>query len=119
MELNVYDLMRGGRTRWKVENETFNTLKNQGYEFEHNFGHGNKNLNMVFTMLMFLAFAIDQLQQISCAFFQAALKKAGSRIALWQKIKSLFTTYYINSWQDLFESIAFGHKGAQLAPDTS
>jgi hypothetical protein len=118
-ESNVYDLMRGGRTRWKIENETFNTLKNQGYQFEHNFGHGNKNLNMVFTMLMFLAFAIDQLQQISCAFFQAALKKAGSRIALWQKIKSLFTTYYINSWQDLFESIAFGHKGAQLAPDTS
>jgi hypothetical protein len=23
--------MRGGRARWKIENETFNTLKNQGY----------------------------------------------------------------------------------------
>ena len=76
-ESNVYDLMRGGRTRWKIENETFNTLKNQGYQFEHNFGHGNKNLNVVFTMLMFLAFAIDQLQQISCTFFQAALEEVG------------------------------------------
>src|SRR2546421_3841584 len=28
---NVYHLMRGGRARWKIENETFNTLKNQGY----------------------------------------------------------------------------------------
>jgi len=28
---NVYRLMRGGRARWKIENETFNTLKNQGY----------------------------------------------------------------------------------------
>ena len=27
----VYLFMRGGRARWKVENETFNTLKNQGY----------------------------------------------------------------------------------------
>ena len=31
----VFDLMRAGRARWKVENETFNTLKNQGYNFEH------------------------------------------------------------------------------------
>jgi hypothetical protein len=40
-------IMRGGRARWKVENETFNTLKNQGYHFEHNFGHGAKNLSVV------------------------------------------------------------------------
>jgi len=32
---NVYKLMRGGRARWKIENETFNTLKNQGYNFDH------------------------------------------------------------------------------------
>lgn len=118
-ESNAYDLMRGGRTRWKIENETFNTLKNQGYQFEHNFGHGNKNLNLVFTMLMFLAFTIDQLQQIGCHFFQDALNRWGSRTALWRKTKALFITYYIDSWQDLYESIAFGHKGARLAPDTS
>lgn len=118
-EFNAYDLMRGGRTRWKIENETFNTLKNQGYQFEHNFGHGNKNLSMVFAMLMFLAFGIDQLQQISCAFFQSALKKEGSRTSLWRKIRALFTTYYIKSWQDLFEAIFHGHKGATLTPDTS
>ncbi len=28
---NVFQLMRGGRAPWKIENETFNTLKNQGY----------------------------------------------------------------------------------------
>jgi len=37
---NAQALMRAGRARWKIENETFNTLKNQGYHFEHNFGHG-------------------------------------------------------------------------------
>ena len=68
---------------------------------------------------MFLAFAIDQLQQISCNFFQAALKKVRTRAALWQKMKSQFEIYYIKSWQDLFEAIAFGHKGAILTPDTS
>jgi hypothetical protein len=118
-EFNVDALMRGGRTRWKIENETFNTLKNQGYEFEHNFGHGDKYLNIIFTMLMFLAFAIDQVQQIGCSFFQAALDRWGTRAALWRKIQALFTSYYISSWQDLFQSIAFGHKGAILTPDTS
>ncbi len=38
---NVFEIMKGGRSRWKVENETFNTLKNQGYPFEYNFGHGH------------------------------------------------------------------------------
>ncbi len=30
---NAMDLMRAGRARWRIENETFNTLKNQGCEF--------------------------------------------------------------------------------------
>jgi hypothetical protein len=28
---NLFAIMKGGRARWKIENETFNTLKNQGY----------------------------------------------------------------------------------------
>lgn len=28
---NIGDLVKGGRARWKIENETFNILKNQGY----------------------------------------------------------------------------------------
>ena len=40
---NVYEVMRADRARWKIENETFNTLKNQGYTFQHNYGHGYKN----------------------------------------------------------------------------
>ena len=33
---NARHLIRGGRARWKFENETFNTLMNPGYHFEHN-----------------------------------------------------------------------------------
>ncbi|MBW2708750.1 MAG: transposase, partial [Deltaproteobacteria bacterium] len=43
---NAYELMRGGHARWKIENETFNTLKNQGYHFGHNYGLGKKNLSV-------------------------------------------------------------------------
>jgi hypothetical protein len=48
----VYQLMRSGRARWKIENETFNTLKNQGYNFEHNFGHGYQHLSEAVRKLM-------------------------------------------------------------------
>src|SRR5438128_12426465 len=67
---NVYKLMRGGRARWKIENETFNTLKNQGDNFEHNYGHGEQNLSVVFAMLMMLAFLVDQTQQLCCNLFR-------------------------------------------------
>jgi hypothetical protein len=52
----VYPLMRGGRARWRIENETFNTLKNQGYHFEHNYGHGYQHLSGVLAVLMMVAF---------------------------------------------------------------
>jgi hypothetical protein len=32
---DVWAIMRGGRDRWKIENETFNTLKNQGCQPAH------------------------------------------------------------------------------------
>lgn len=50
------ELVAVARARWKVENETFNTLKNQGYQLEHNFGHGNQYLASVLASLMMLAF---------------------------------------------------------------
>jgi hypothetical protein len=44
---NIQELVSVGRARWKIEHETFNTLKNQGYHLEHNYGHGKKNLQLI------------------------------------------------------------------------
>lgn len=107
--LNVMALMRGGRARWKVENETFNTLKNQGYHFEHNFGHGQHNLSVVFAVLMMLAFLVDQIQQLGDAWFQAALKKKKRLCRLWEKIRALFTTLDFKSMAELFQAIVYGY----------
>src|SRR6266516_332151 len=87
---NVYHLMRGGRARRKIENETFNTLKNQGYHFEHNYGHGTQNLSVVFAMVMMLAFLVDQTQQLCCALFQAVWVKMGSNRHLCERMRALF-----------------------------
>src|ERR1700722_13172989 len=42
---NVAQLAACGRARWKIENEGFNVLKTKGYNLEHNFGHGKRNLD--------------------------------------------------------------------------
>jgi hypothetical protein len=105
---NVFHLMRGGRARWKIENETFNTLKNQGYHFEHNYGHGEQHLSVVFAMLMMLAFLVDQTQQLCCALFQAVWAKLGSKRLLWERMRALFYDYALTSMRQLFEALLYG-----------
>ena len=105
---NVFHLMRGGRARWKIENETFNTLKNQGYHFEHNYGHGEQHLAVVFAMLMMLAFLVDQTQQLCCALFQAVWAKLGSKRLLWERMRALFYDYALASMRQLFEALLYG-----------
>ena len=107
---SVFHLMRGGRARWKIENETFNTLKNQGYNFEHNYGHGTQNLSVVFAMLMMLAFLVDQTQQLCCALFQAVWAKLGSKRLLWERMRALFYDYAFASMRQLFEALFYGFK---------
>ena len=116
---NVYEIVRGGRARWKIENETFNTLKNQGYNFEHNYGHGEKNLSTVFAMLMMLAFLIDQAQQLYCPLFQAAWEKLGSKKSLWEHVRAAFIMFYVKSWKSLYEGLIYGLVGNDFIPDTS
>jgi hypothetical protein len=106
----VYQLMRGGRARWRIENETFNTLKNQGYHFEHNFGHGYQHRSVVFALLMMLAFLVDQVQQLCCPLFQAVWAKLGSKRRLWERMRALFSDYALDSMRQLFEALFYGIK---------
>ena len=61
--------------------------KNQGYEFEHNFGHCERHRtrrlhgDRVFACLMKLAFGIDQLHKTCCPRFQAAQARAERSLA--------------------------------------
>ena len=119
-ELNALALMRAGRARWRIENETFNTLKNQGYHFEHNFGHGDKHLATVFAYLMMLAFLIDQVQQRCCALFQAARAKAGRSRYFRERLRAMFLNYELPDWEVFYRALAFGHRAPVPIPlDTS
>ena len=116
---NVYDIMRGGRARWKIENETFNTLKNQGYHFEHNYGHGKKNLSVILALLMMLAFLVDQVLEISCNLFKGALQEKKQRVRLWETIRELFNSFLFDSMNQIYEAILFGHQKPKIVINTS
>jgi len=103
---NIKEFTKGARARWRIENETFNTLKNQGYEFEHNFGHGNKYLHTIFTHLMILAFFVDQCLQAVNKRFQAALKKIGAKYVLWEQMRSSLYWFRLPDFETLYHILA-------------
>jgi hypothetical protein len=112
-EENVVLFMRGARARWKIENETFNTLKNQGYQFGHNFGLGKQHLSEVFVLLMMLAFLVDQIQQLCCPLFQAAWKRWKTKRSLWEKVRSKFHEFHIETMEELYRAL-IDHKPVPL-----
>ena len=107
---NAYDIMRGGRARWKIENETFNTLKNQDYHLEHNFGLGEQHLSAVFATLMVLAFLADQIQKLCWPMFEAAWHKYGSKKALWEAMRQIFKCFRLSSANILYDALVHGVK---------
>lgn len=99
---NIMKIMRGGRARWKIENETFNALKNLGYNFGHNYGHGKNYLSTIFCMLMMLAFLIDQVQEISCILFQKCRARLHTYRKLWETMRALFHMVRLDSWENFY-----------------
>ena len=102
----ITDLELTGNTVVEIENETFNTLKNQGYQFEHNFGHGYENLRTNFALLMLLDFLIDQIQQRVNRLFHLALAEEKRLIRLWEKVREVFDMVNCNSMETIYKIIA-------------
>ena len=103
---SVEPVMRAGRARWKIENETFNTLKNQGYNFEHNYGHGQQNLATILALLMLLAFLVDQMIQRCWRLFRQVRGGLRTKAKLWESVRSLFKVKRFPSMETLYRQIA-------------
>jgi hypothetical protein len=57
---NVETIAKGGRLRWKIENEGFNVQKNNGYEMEHPYSEHHNGFR-IFYLLLLIAHYISQL----------------------------------------------------------
>lgn len=104
-EDNIQEFTAVARARWKIENETFNTLKNQGYHLEHNYGHGKQFLTTNFALLTFLAFLTDQIAQHLDTNFQKAKVVCKTFKALWQKVRYIFYLLPVMSMNAVYKFI--------------
>src|SRR3984957_20178646 len=102
---NVGEIVACGRARWKIENESFNVLKNHGYELEHNFGHGQKFLAMTLAALNLLAFAWHTVLELLEPPWQAAREAAAKRTSFFAHILMLTAYVVFPSWLLLLESL--------------
>lgn len=102
-EENITTLVKGAKCRWKIENECFNTLKNQGYYIKHNYGHGKKNLCFNFYLLTLLAFFFHQIFELTDHLYQDCRKKFGSKRNMWDNLRAYIKILVFESWEILLD----------------
>lgn len=109
----VEQVADAGRARWKVENEGFNVLKNQGYAFEHNFGHGHQHLSTVLLTMLFLAFLFHSVLHLTWPLYQALRQALGARRNFFNDLRALTRYFYFPCWDAM---IAFMAKELEVEP---
>jgi len=102
---NVADIVACARARWKIENETFNVLKNNGYPLEHNFGHGKQHLAMIFAALNLLAFAIHTVCDCTEQLWIAARQAKRSRARFFEHIRTITAYLVFPDWRTLMTTL--------------
>lgn len=108
----VAALAQVGRTRWKIENEAINVLKNHGYHLEHNFGHGHQHLATVLFSLNLLAFLTHTAQHLVNDAYRLLRETLAVRRTFFHDLKALTRYMLFESWEALF---AFMLDGLELA----
>ncbi len=101
----VAEIVACARARWKIENESFNVLKSNGYHLEHNFGHGKQNLAMMFAAMNLLAFALhtvcDCLEQL---WINARTAKR-ARTRFFEHIRTITAYLVFPDWTTLMQTL--------------
>jgi hypothetical protein len=102
---NIKTLVAGGRSRWKIENEYFNTLKNLGYNAEHNYGHGKQYAAFNFLLFILLAFFVHQILELSDPLYQKCRNKFSSRVEFWNQLRCTIRILIFDSYEQLLDFI--------------
>ena len=102
----VAELAACGRARWKIENETFNVLKTNGYNLEHNYGHGKQTLASIFLTLNLLAFAFHTAAHLAVLAWQEAVAACGATYRFFENLRTITAYVVFQHWPHLLQSIA-------------
>jgi hypothetical protein len=89
-----------------IENETFNVLKTNGYNLEHNFGHGKKTLASVPVTLNLLAFAFHTAAYLGVLAWRTAVVARGPTYRFFEHLRTITVYAVFQDWPHLLQSIA-------------
>ena len=104
-ENNVEKIVKAARSRWKVENEGNNVLKNHGYNLEHNFGHGENHLCELLLSLNLLAFLFHTVLDLVNYTYQKVRELLVTRTSFFNDMRSLLKFIFFKDWSDFFSFI--------------
>ena len=101
----VAELAACGRARWKIENETFNVLKTNGYNLEHNFGHGKSTLASLLVSLNLLAFAFHTVAMLAVLAWRNAVQARGPSYSFFEHLRTITAYIVFPDWDNLLAAI--------------
>jgi len=93
-----------------VENENNNTLKNQGYDLAHNYGHGDEYLSQNICTLNILAFLFHTVQDFSDENYIELRSLSGTRKKFFGHLDFLTTTFIVQSFDKMIEFLLVKRK---------
>jgi hypothetical protein len=96
------------RARWKIENESFNVLKNNGCHLEHNFGHGKQHLAKTFAAMNLLAFAFHTVCDCLETQWNQAREIIAKRTRFFLHLATLCAYVLLESWTSLIQTLIQG-----------
>ena len=106
---NVAEIGACARARWKIENESFNVLKNHGYHLEHNFGHGKQHLAQQFVLLNLLAFAFHTVCDSVEKRWQEARAALATRKDFFTDLHTITAYLLFPDWHALCSAMVHGN----------
>ena len=113
---SVVALVAAARSRWKIENEHNNTLKTQGYHFEHNDGHGRQHLAALLATLILLAFLTHSILDHLDTLYHRVRQQLPSRRTFFEHLRALTQYVLYATWEELFECMLEALQPAQPPP---
>jgi len=93
---DVFKIAKGGRLRWKIENEGFNIQKNRGFNLEHLYSQNETSMKN-FYLLLQIAYIISQLMEKGSLLANKIQKEFGSVTGLFEELLENLRTKFISS----------------------
>ena len=92
---NIVKIAKGGRLRWKIENEGFNIQKNRGFNLEHPYSQDEISMKNLYLLLQ-IAYIISQLMEKGSLLKHKIQKVFGSVTMLFEQLLEDLRTKFID-----------------------